>query len=156
MMNTCIAVVDATRARLFSLERDSMRELRDLVNPTRRRTPHELFSDSRPGTGRTGGRQFGFDDHRDAHIDEIDEVFARSIVTDLRAVLGEIGARRLVLCASPRMLGMLRPMIETLATGQLEIEEVARDLVKLPPARLRAHLSRIGALPTMPSRQVSR
>ena len=160
MMRTCIAVVDATRARFFTLEREDqsgdlhedLSETRDFVNTARRLTPHELFSDTRPGSSRTGSRQFGLDDHRNAHIDRLDADFARSIVTGLREALAESGAKRVVLCASPRMLGVLRPMLGPVVNGGVAIEEGARDLVKLPPARLRDHLASLGALPPVPER----
>jgi protein required for attachment to host cells len=158
MVKTCIAVIDATRARLFTLEREDgpsglhedLRETRDFVNTLRRRTPHEIFTDTRPGTSRMGSRQFGFDDHRDAHVDHIDAEFARSIVDEARTVIRDAGARRLVLCASPRMLGILRPLLPSLSSDGVAIDEVARDLVKLAPARLRHHLASLGALPPAP------
>jgi hypothetical protein len=85
MYRTCIAVVDATRARLFTLERTSdaeglheeLSERRDLVNIARHRRASELFSDTRPGTVRTGGLQYAVDDHRDAHVDKLDADFSR-------------------------------------------------------------------------------
>src|SRR4051794_11979702 len=78
MYRACIAVVDATRARLFIFERttepeamrESLREHTDLVNPARRH-PGELFADSRPGSSRIGGLPSTFDDHRGAHIDNL-------------------------------------------------------------------------------------
>jgi Protein required for attachment to host cells len=84
MNRTLIAVVDASRARLFTCERiapaeglkEQIIERSDLVNPARRLHPSELFSDPHPGSNRTGGLQYGTDDHRDAHLDEIDAEFA--------------------------------------------------------------------------------
>src|SRR5437762_2350966 len=94
MYRACIAIVDATRARLFTFERstepDAMREALhehiDLVNPARRH-PGELFADRRPGSNRTGGLQSTFDDHRRGHIDNLDAEFARTVVGELLRLL---------------------------------------------------------------------
>jgi len=151
MYRTCIAVVDASRARLFEHRRvaspvgveDELEELHDLVNPSRRLRPTELFSEA-PGVGRTGALQYGLDDHRAHHVDQLDAVFAEDIVAAISAQLQVRPTRRLILCASPRMLGVLRPK---LSVRELEIDEVDRDLVKLPPAELRAQLTSYGLLP---------
>jgi protein required for attachment to host cells len=160
MYRACIAVVDASRARLFTLERSTERgevheklsEQRDLINPARRHRPSELFSDTRPGTGRVGGRQFAFDDHRDAHIDQFDAEFSREIVDEIASLLRAAGAHRLILCASPHMLGELREVGRELRRDDLEIEEIPRDLVKLTPTELREQLASYGSLPPRPER----
>jgi protein required for attachment to host cells len=155
MYRACIAVVDASRARLFTLERstetgdlrEELSEQRDLINPARRHRPSELFSDTRPGTSRTGGRQYAFDDHRDAHIDQLDTEFAREVASELAALIRSAHARRLILCASPHMLGELRGVGRELRRDMLVIDEVPRDLVKLAPAELRDQLASYGLLP---------
>jgi protein required for attachment to host cells len=155
MYRACIAVVDASRARLFTLERsadggellEELVEQRDLANPARRLRPSELFSDTRPGTGRTGGVQYAFDDHRDAHVDRLDAEFARAVVDELAALLRSARAQRLILCASPRMLGALRDVGRELRRDMLVIDEVPRDLVKLTPTDLRDQLASYGLLP---------
>jgi protein required for attachment to host cells len=160
MYRACIAVVDATRARLFTLDRtmeagelrEELSERADFVHPARRHRPSELFSDSRPGTSRTGGLQYAFDDHRDAHIDALDAEFSRMIVDELAALIRSTGAQRLILCASPRMLGQLRSAGRELFRGPLAIDEVPRDLVKLTPTVLREQLASYGLLPPVPSR----
>jgi|MudIll2142460700_1097286.scaffolds.fasta_scaffold06355_3 protein required for attachment to host cells len=152
MKRTCIAVVDATRARLFTYERTSelegarehLIEHLDLVNPARRQRPSELFSDSRPGTGRTGGLQYAFDDHREDHIDEMDAVFARLIADETERLVKSTQATHFILCASPNMLGQLRKVL----TVEIPIDELARDYVKLTPAQLRDTLETHGLLPS--------
>lgn len=57
---------------------------------------------------RTGGLPYGFDDHRDAYVDRLDIMFAHAVVAEIEDLLRSSGARRLILCASPRMLGELR------------------------------------------------
>ncbi|HEU4734732.1 MAG TPA: host attachment protein [Kofleriaceae bacterium] len=160
MYRACIAIIDASRARLFTFERiagvdapeEQLTEQRDLVNPARRLRPSELFSDSRPGSSRTGDNQFGFDDHRDAHIDQLDIEFARDVVSEIEELLRSSGARRLIVCASPRMLGTLREVGRDLRRDGLVIDELPRDLVKLTPPQVRERLTSYSLLPPPPPR----
>lgn len=158
MSRTCIAVVDATRARLFTFDRadvqgeiqETFSERTDLVNPARRKTPAQLFSDSRPGTNRTGGLQYAFDDHRDAHIDELDAEFAREIVAAIERTTQDIGGARLIVCASPRMLGILRSTRPR--RDDLAIDEIPRDYTKLTAPQIHEQLVEHGLLPASPPR----
>lgn len=151
MKRTCIAVVDATRARLFTFEqrfelegaREHLIEHVDLVSPERRLRPSEVFADTRPGSSRTGGLQYTYDDHRAAHLDETDAAFARFVAGELTSLLEASGASRLILCASPNMLGRLREVVRV----EIPVDELAHDYVKLTPAQLRDHLERHGLLP---------
>jgi protein required for attachment to host cells len=160
MYRACIAVVDASRARLFTFQRvagaegleESLVEERDLVNPARRLRPQQLFSESRPGSSRTGDLQYALDDHRDAHIDALDTVFARLVIEELVGVIRAANAPRLILCASPRMLGALRDASQPLAREGIELDTLDRDLVKLTPAQLREHLVAYRLLPEKPPR----
>jgi protein required for attachment to host cells len=153
MYRTCIAVVDASRARMFIHERtagpegvrEELSEVQDLVNPARRLRMSKLFSEARPGSGRTGGLHYGYDDHREEHLDAMDAEFARDIVGSIGTQLQDHPCQRLILCASPRMLGELRTKLGELPL--LPIDEVPRDLVKLTPAKLRSQLESYGLLP---------
>ncbi len=158
MQRTCIVVVDATRARFFTYDRsveaegisEVMSERTDLVNPQRRKTPHELFTDSRPGSSRVAGRGFAFNDHRDAHMDHIDAEFARDIAAAIDRTVRAHGATRLIICASPRMLGALRAA-EFRREG-LVIDEMRRDFSKLTPTQIQDRLVGHGLLPPPPTR----
>jgi protein required for attachment to host cells len=160
MYRACIAIVDASRARLFTYERETdaegpheaLTEQRDLVNPSRRLRASELFSESRPPSSRTGGLQYTLDDHRDHHIEEIDAAFSRMIVSEIAALLRSGDTQRLIVCASPNMLGQLRAEYGELRRDKLELEELPRDLVKLTPAQLRDQLASYGMLPEPPPR----
>lgn len=155
MYRACIALVDATRARLFTLDRvsdgvetrEELVERMDLVNPQRRRRPSELFSDTRPGLSRVGHLQYAFDDHRDRHIAQLDEKFARTVLATLRELIDEQATQRVIICASPRMLGKLRATAPGILPHGVTLDEVPRDLVKLSPADVRAELSSHGILP---------
>ena len=158
MYRACIALVDATRARLFTFDRDTdpsgtreeLVEHEDLVDPARRQRPSQLFSDSRPGSSRVGARGFAFDDHRDAHVKNLDAGFARVVVRELGALVERSGAHRLIVCASPSMLGELRAA--DLRSNGIVIDEVPRDLVKLTGSKLRERLAEYGLLPPVPPR----
>lgn len=155
MYRACIAIIDAAHARLFTFERsndpsgvhEEFAERRDLVNLGRRKRPSEKFSDSRPGSTRTGGLQYTFDDHRDANVEAHDAGFARTIVKELGELIKAEGAQRLIVCASPRMLGEVREVRDELHNDTLVIDEVPRDLVRLTPAQLRERLTEYGLLP---------
>ena len=158
MYRTCIAVVDATRARLFTFERDndlggvreSLSERTDLVNPARRLTPAQLFSDTRMSSNVANGRHYAFDDHRNAHIDHMDGEFARDIAAAIAEAVRDTGARRIIVCASPRMLGTLR---ETeLAKLGVPVDELARDYGKLTKSQIHDYLVDRGLLPESPPR----
>lgn len=158
MYQACIAIADASRARLFQFERtaapeglhEQLSELSDLVNPARRLRPSELFSDSGSGTNHTGQHGYTFDDHRDDHVTQMDAEFAQSIATEV--MRQSVGVDRLIICASPRMLGQLREAIGPLRRPGLTVDEVPRDLVKLTPSQIRDQLTSYGLLPSQPPR----
>lgn len=118
MHRTCIAIVDASRARLFTLERSAedsrihevLTEQRDLVNPG------------------------------------LDATFSRRIVDEVAALIRAVHADRVILCASARMLGELRNAGSSRLDARV-IDELPRDLVKLTPAKLRDQLASYGLLP---------
>ena len=83
---------------------------------------------------------------------ELDADFSRRIIADLLDLIRSERSQRLILCASPRMLGELRNAGAELHRGALVVEEIPRDLVKLTPAQLRDQLESYGLLPAPPSR----
>ncbi|HTR53975.1 MAG TPA: host attachment protein [Kofleriaceae bacterium] len=158
MQRTVIAVVDATRARLFTYERaaevggieEKLSERFDLVNPARHRTPAQLFSDTRTNTSRTGGKLYGLDDHRDAHMDAMDSEFASAVASAIEQAVRDTNAKRVIVCASPRMLGILRTT--DLRRGGVVLDEVAHDYSKMSPHQLHDVLVERGLLPASPRR----
>jgi protein required for attachment to host cells len=144
MFRAYVVVVDASRARVFAYERsfgpsglhEQLTESSDLVNPAR-----------------LGGTS-------DAHIDRLDAELTRQLTSTLSRLLLRAPARRLILCASPAMLGELRDALDGLRgndpTGKpLTIDEMPRDLVTLTPVQLRQRLAEYGLLPPLPSRSGS-
>ena len=162
MKRTIFAVIDATRARLFTFDRadevggtrESLVERIDLVNPARRRTTAQLFSDTRTNTNRTGGRFYGVDDHRNAHIAEIDAEFARSVASAIDHMMRDTEAMRVVVCAPPRMLGMLRTA--DLQRDGVVIDELAHDYTKMTAPQIRELLGQHHLLPASRRRRVAR
>lgn len=149
-MRALIAVVDATRARLFTYqsvvemqELASLHEESDLINVTRRRRPSELFSGSDRVRG-PGPRGFPYDDHREAHIAQFDATFAREVAEQIAQVARAGGYVRLILIASASMIGEMRRVVRD---RDITIDEVPRDLVKLTPAQLHDRLAELRLLP---------
>jgi len=151
MKRICLVLADATRARIFSYQQllepdgphDELREERDLVDPERHKRASELFSDH-AGTNHTHGH--ANDDHRQAHLDELDTRFAQHIAGEVEHVLRDEGARELVVVASARMLGRLRTSLEPLRRT-VTIKELARDFTKLASTELRDRLAEHDLLP---------
>lgn len=163
MQRTLLVVVDASRARIFTLDRtaapeglhEELVERRDFINPARRQRGTELFSDAPAGAITGNGRHYGFDDHRAEHLEALDRAFSREVTAEAERICREQGIRRLIVCASPAMLGELRNAMRVLPRDFL-VEELARDLVKLTPSKLRAHLGEHGLLPAAPPRLLAR
>jgi len=162
MKRICLVVADASRARIFTYERsqepdglhDELREERDLIDPARRKRASELFSDS-AGANHGGFRGNAFDDHRQAHLDQLDTNFAREITAELDGLVRERGYRELLVIASSRMLGELRATLEPLRRT-LAIKELERDFTRLATAELRDRLAKLGLLPPLPPRPAFR
>jgi protein required for attachment to host cells len=147
MYRAVIAVMDSARARFFTFDREAdgggvrerMEEHADLVHLARRMKPSELFSES--------GLRGAADDHRTANLDDKDAAFARTSLAALRELIDERAPRRVIVCAAPKMLGVLRTAATGILPDELEVDMLARDLVKLSPKELRSLLGVHGLLP---------
>ena len=155
MKRACIAVVDATRARLYTFEEGGdpahqLAEVKDLVNPGRRLRVGEMVSNYEPGveTSQGGARaRSQTDDHRDAHVEELDSKFAREVVESIEALVDEDGYRHLIVVASPKMLGLMRQADGVLHRPDLTIDEISRDLARLTSPQLHDHLASMKLIP---------
>lgn len=170
MKRACIAIVDAARARLYTYEEDrepgdELREIHDLVNAGRRMKVGDMFSESRPSLAlhaglrravRGGDRSdhgepgSAYDDHRGAHIEEMDAKFAKLVVDEIDRLIRLHGLGHLILAASPKMLGALRRNNGVFHRNDIAIDELPRDLTNLTSARLHDQLA---ALELIPPRQ---
>jgi protein required for attachment to host cells len=158
MKRACIAIVDASRARLYTYQEDAgpteqLREVRDLVNYGRRLRPSELFSETRPSLGQNGrpgpAHEPGStkDDHRDDHIEMMDAKFAKEVVAELEKIIAADGYGHLIMVASPKMLGELRKANGVFKRAGLTVDEIPRDLAKLTISQLHDHLASLDLIP---------
>lgn len=158
----CVVVADAARARIHTLGRRRgqggrpalvLRESASLDNPSRRELDSKIFTDSRPGLrqGVPGGAGHGVDDHRRQHLTEMDRQFAAEIVERAVRLVHDRGIRRVVVAASPNMLGLLRTGLNRLARAGATVDDLAKDLTKLSPTELHRHLAAEGLLPESPA-----
>ncbi len=150
MKRACIAIVDAARARIYTYDQSSdagrpapagaLHEAIDLVNPGRR--GHDLYSTTKPGAKRSAPGSGTTDDHRDAHADELDRRFAHQVVSEIDRIAREHAYDRVLMVASPAMLGELRGADRGLGP-ELQVEYVARDLARLTSPQIHDHLAQL-------------
>jgi protein required for attachment to host cells len=79
-----------------------------------------------------------------------DADFARTAMAALRELIDDHPTARVIMCAGPRMLGELRACAPGLVPDDVKLDELPRDLGKLPIADLRAALTAYGLLPPRP------
>lgn len=153
-----VVVVDSGRSRVYALEPQvaqgvtkipPLREVAALVNPARRSRDTEMFSDSRPGLrqGAGGGTAHGVDDRRDSHKEELDRRFASDVVDKVLEVMRDLGAQKIILAASPNMLGFLRTRTGKWSESGHDVSELGRDLTQLSPAQLHDRLANEELIP---------
>ncbi len=167
MYDVCVLVADSARARYFvdrheapparlggkatdspSWAGQRLQEVRDLVHPEARLTDAEQYSETKPGTARGPGAQaHAYNDHREAQQDQHDRRFAADIVAAAEEACRETDARRLILVADPRMLGILRPLAQKLAHAGIEVRDLAKDLSRMRPDEIRSVLEKNDMLP---------
>jgi len=162
MTRACIAIVDAARARIYtydpaqSAERGpatgqpdhTLHEELDLVNPGRR--GHDLFSTTKPGIKRPGSGGGTTDDHRDAHLDELEHRFARQVVEQVDRIARQRTIAHVILVAAPRMIGELCGFARVLQRSRLEVEYVERDLARLSSPQIHDHLAQLRLIAPRP------
>jgi protein required for attachment to host cells len=155
MSRITLVVADAARARLFTFQPSDepgngashLIERGDLVDPARRLRAGELLTETRPASNRAPtGRGFATDDHRDEFIGELDRRFAAEIMQKAEEIIETTAAQRLIIIASPHMLGLLRHHTDLLR-GRLDIDETALDLTHETVPELQTHLTDLGLLP---------
>jgi len=137
MKRACIAIVDATRARIYTYDRTedpvgahaafvgALHEALDLVNPGR---GHDRCSTARPGS---------------KHAGELDRRFAHQVVDEIDRISRERAFDRVLLVATPGMLGELRGVDGALQRPELMVEYVTRDLARLTSPQIHDHLAQL-------------
>ena len=121
-MKACIAVVDAARARLFTFERR-----REPTGVVERMTEQPALINPAPRL-----------------VPHTDERFAAAVVGELTR---DANVERIILCASPRMLGKLRCLTTGLHQPGRVIDELAHEVTKMTAPELRDYLASYGLLP---------
>ena len=125
MHRVCIALVDATRARFFTLDRSADGELEPLAEPSHLIQPAP-----------------------EAHLRARHETeFARTAMAAFREVIDEYSPERAIVCADPGMLPKLEAAAPGLLPDELAVDALACDFVTSPPAEIRAQLAARGLLP---------
>jgi protein required for attachment to host cells len=160
MYRVCIALVDATRARLFTFERlnegadtrETLLERADLANPQRRRPAGETAAHARGSASSADDLDPALND-RDQSATQAAEKFARMTLAAMRELIDERPTHRVIICAPPRMLGQLRAASPGLLPSDIALDELPRDLIKLSAADARAELASRGFLPRAQSLQ---
>lgn len=140
MAKIWVVVGDSSRARIFRTDRAApLAEVEDKLNPAARSASRELMSD-RPGatSDRSGYALHGVGGERDPHAEETRR-FAREIAERLRGARQAGEFERLYLAAPAAFLGELRQALDA-STRATVVGETAKDLSRLKPAEIRAHL----------------
>lgn len=130
-----VLVADGSRARLFRAEgaRGGLVELETWLHPESRLREQDLVTDA-PGQDRgRGGVTHGFSEHQSAHEHEL-QTFAREIAARLHSSLNENDFSRLVLCAPPRFLGLLRDALPATVRQRVR-HEIGKDLTSIKDVR---------------------
>ena len=140
MAKIWVFVGDGSRGRIFRTNRAApLEEVEDRLNPAARISGRDLASD-RPGatSDRSGYALHGVGGDKDPRAEEMRR-FAREIAERLRAAHREGDFERLFLVAPAAFLGELRQCLAP-AVRESVVGEMAKDLSRLNPAEIRAHL----------------
>lgn len=151
-----VVVADTARARLFVLETthgDSaptsagLVEVAHLTAPTSRTRDRDAYSDTRPGLhwAAPGGHGQAFSDRREGHRRSDARHFAQSVIVEAQRAWRQFRVARVVVIASPVMLGILRPLLDR--AGGPPRDELARDLTHLAPPVLHDALAAAALVP---------
>jgi protein required for attachment to host cells len=157
MANQCIVIADRARARFFVVKEaedpsveggPNLAEQEDMVNPEGQLTDAELFADRRSGhaySAPAGG--YAVNDGKDRERLES----AHRFVTDLSAATAEFVRSRkadeLVVVATPKFLGLLRPEIRKVLPKSTKLVELDEELTWHALPHIQDVLTRRGVLP---------
>lgn len=144
---TLILVADAANARYFRHDGPghgiAALTARDGAEPHK---PSRDIDADRPGRAfnSVGASRSAMEPRHDAHdLKEAD--FARRLAEGLPAIMVEEGAGRLIVCADPKTLGIVRGLLPVHAAERLAAT-LDKDLVKLPAKEVAKHLEDLLAM----------
>ncbi len=156
-----VIAANAAAARFFRLEAPEFPELESgpvlvedykMQNPEAEMPGRDVFSAPKSGRNREpvggSGAGHGYDDHREEHRREMEKQFAEKVGGAVARRAGRLGASRVILVATARMLGLLRSSCgEALGRRGLTLLEYDGDLVNLSPTDIQRHLARKQLVP---------
>jgi len=157
MASTCVIVADGARARFITLQLPvdpgidggpRLLEQRNIVNPDADLPETERFSD-RSGLAHASpkGAAHALDDHREAHGRELERRYARDLLEELYRFVRREEATRLLLIASPRLLGTMRAELDRGRLAGVELVELSEDLSRRPLDQIQSLLAAKGLVP---------
>lgn len=140
MSKTWIVVADACRARIFSAEKPAspLFELETLSNPEARLHEGDLVSDRSGRDANANGSSHGFGSEGTAKHENANR-FAGEICDHLERGRKQNAFGRLYVLGAPAFLGLLRKH-QSAALRELIGDEIAKDLTRQSPERIRAQL----------------
>jgi len=158
MRKYLVVAVDSSRARFFYLvpaevpEMESgpnLQEVEDLVNPELEEKGRDLWSEDKSGRGMApgSGAAHGYDDHRDRHIEELEQRFARQVASQVSRQAQQHRSEVVVIASEHRMLGHLRETLKANLPGGIELVDTDLNISKLNIIELQEHLAKKGLLP---------
>jgi protein required for attachment to host cells len=155
--SSCVVVCAGGNARLFTLEPAELPELESGPNLVVRGEVSSdvvgehgaaLWSDLKTGRNRSpGGSAHGYDDHRDRHAEEYDRRFAQEVAEQTQRLVDSRNLSKVVLVAHGHCLAHLRRAFHGRFRNGTSVVELSKDLGKLKPLEIHAHLARERLLP---------
>lgn len=165
--NSCVVVCAGGNARLFTLEPAELPELESGPNLVARGEVSSeevgehgaaLWSDLKTGRNRSpGGSAHGYDDHRERHAEEYDRRFAQAVAEETMRLVDSRHLGKVVLVAHGHCLAHMRQAFQGRFRNGTTMTELSKDLGKMKPLEIHAHLAREQLLParTNPGRLAS-
>ena len=155
--NSCVVVCASGYARLFTLEPAELPELEsgpnlvsrgEVVSEVAGENGAALWSDLKTGRNRSqAGSAHGYDDHRERHAEEFERRFAQDVAEQTRRLVEGRHISKVVLVAHGNCLGHLRHAFQGQFRNGTSVTELIKDLSKMKPLEIHAHLAREELLP---------
>lgn len=157
MSEVLVAVLDGSRARLFTLEQAALPEYesgpnlverQELANPSKELPGRDLWANVKTGRNQgSAGRSHAYDDHRQSHVEEFERRFIQTVAADIVNLAQTHGVQRIVLVAEAQTLGLVREALSSSPPKNFTVQELGKDLSKLKPLELHEYLAAKDLLP---------
>ncbi len=157
MVKFAVAVINGTQARFFTLDSTAISkyesspnliEQEGLSDSTQELHGQELWANTKTGRYRgSNGQAHSYDDHRQNHKIEFEKRFANKISDAMLTIIQTNDARKLILVAEPKILGIMRSAMTNNSFKNLHIQEVAKDLCHFKVNQIHDYLAKKELLP---------